>query len=536
MGAAAAGAAQTRKPLPLAEKLDKSVDQLLKNQIVDPSSRHRGGLADISGLVMPATAGGMFEQFTCSYVWKDSKHHSDPVLIERMQLAAGLLTRSFSRDGNIDLLSTNFNSAPDTGFLMHNLCTAGFLARKYKALAIEAMLKPILLRAGEGLAKGGVHTPNHRWVICSALAQLNELYPDSRYTNRIEQWLAEGIDIDSGGQFSERSTTIYSAVCDRAFTVMAAKLNRPQLLEPVRSNLQSLLYLLHPNGEVVTEISRRQDRNQRATADRYWFPIRYLAVHDKNGQFETLAREYAPNGASASALLEYPELSQAVDPQPLPDNFERTFPSLGIARLKRGSTSATLILGDSDRFFSFRRGPVGVNAIRFASAFFGKGQFEPQRAEKQGAAWYFEQNLTGPYYQPLDPPPSKPIVTHDEYTASRRNRRQSEVCRLKQQAWVKELANGFSIRLASSGTDNVPLAVEISFLPEGTLEGCTPYDGAWILESGAFATAGSHIKFGPGLAEHRYIQVRGALPRLDGRSVYLTASTPFDHTIRFEWI
>ena len=535
---ALAAAAQTRKPLPLAEKLDKSVEHIVADQIVDPTSRHRGGLADSTGLVMPATAGGIIEQLTTAYVWTESKHHASPLLIERLQLAADLLARSFSKDGNIDLLSTNFNSAPDTGFLMHNLCTAGFLARKFHAAAIEAMLKPVLLRAGEGLVKGGVHTPNHRWVICSALAQLNELHPDPRYLKRIDQWLAEGIDIDADGQFSERSTTIYSAVCDRAFTVIAAKLNRPALLDPVRRNLQSLLYLLHPNGEVVTEISRRQDRNQRATADRYWFPIRYLAVHDKNGQFETLAREYAPNGASASALLEYPELSQAVDPKPLPDNFEHKFPSLGIARIKRGSTSATLTLGGgSDRFFSFRRGDAGVNAVRFATAFFGKGQFEPSFAEKQGDVWYFEQFLSGPYYQPISRASSSPIISHEEYTATRAHRVQSEVCQLKQQAWVKELPNGFSVRLAASGTDNVPLAVEISFLSETVVEGCTvTQDGAWILETGAFGTAGSLVRFGPGLAGHRYIQVRGALPRLDGRSVYLTGSTPFDHTIRFEWV
>ena len=521
----------------LTGQLDRSVEHLIAAQVLDTGSRYRGGLADSTGLYMPASAGSIIEQLTTAFIWPSSKYQGNPLLVERIALAAQFIERSLTKDGNIHLLSTNFNSPPDTAFMMHNLCTAAFVARSKGAAPIEGALRPVLLRCGEGLVKGGIHTPNHRWVVSSALAQLHELYPDARYLKRIEQWLSEGIDIDADGQFSERSTTVYSAICDRAFTVLAAKLKRPELLDPVRRNLNSLLYLLHPDGEVVTEISRRQDRNQRATADRYWFPIRYLAVHDGNGQFESMAREYAANGASVSALLEYPELTRAVEPKPLPVDYLRKFPALGITRIRRGATSATLVLGGSDRFFSFRRGGVVVNAVRFASAFFGKGQFEPALAEERDGGWYFEQNLEAPYWQPLDSP-GPPIVEHDEFTASKQRRKQSEVALLKQSAWLKETPKGFSLRIAASGTDDVPLAIEISFAPGGTLEGCVAHQDSWILAKG-FGTmrAGeSGVRFGPGRADHRYIQVRGALPRLDGQSVYLTGLTPFDHRLAFDWI
>jgi hypothetical protein len=38
------------------------------------------------------------------------------------------------------------------------------------------------------------------------------------------------------------------------------------------------------------------------------------------------------------------------------------------------------------------------------------------------------------------------------------------------------------------------------------------------------------------LREHSYVTVRGSEPRIPGQqNVYLTALTPVDHTIEFEW-
>ncbi len=517
---------------------DESIERLLKLQITDPSSRWCGVYPDDFGLHHAGTAGGILETFTAAFLHPGSKFHRDNALVERMRPAAGYLQRAQNEQGNIDLLITNFNSPPDTAFVVQNVATAACLARRNGERELEGFLEPFLRKAGAGLAAGGVHTPNHRWVVCSALAQLHELFSEPAYVRRIDQWLAEGIDIDEDGQYTERSTLVYNVAVDHALLVMAVKLKRPELLEPVRRNLDSMLYLLHPGYEVVTEISRRQDQYERGDIGRYWFPLRYLAVRDGDGRFATLADAFAVRYARLAALMEYPELAQAGPAHaPVPEFYERQFPAVGIARIRRGLTSATLILGGSSRFFTLRRGAAVVNAVRFASAFFGKGQFVPQKAEKRGDSYVFTQALEGDYMQPLERPYR---VGPAEWYKSRAERRRSETCKLEQAAAVTETATGFHVRIRARGTAGVPVAVEINLREGGTLEGCEPVprvSDAWLLGSqqAVYRAGGDEIRFGPGLALHRYTQVRMAEPKLPGPSVYLTGYTPFDHTLEFKW-
>src|SRR5690606_35486785 len=94
-----------------------------------------------------------------------------------------------------------------------------------------------------------------------------------------------------------------------ALVTIADKLGKPELLEPVRRNLHATLYLLHPNYEVVTEISRRQDRNTVGNMGRYWYALRYLAREDQNGQYETLARAFEPAYGSLADLMADPGLA-----------------------------------------------------------------------------------------------------------------------------------------------------------------------------------------------------------------------------------
>ena len=343
------------------ERNDLAVERCLVNQVTSQTSPFRGSVPDDFLLHSAHSAGSVIEACAAALLCSQSRYLGEAAtLMERVRLAAGFLERSQSAEGNIDLLSTNFNSPPDTGFVVHNVATAAALGKMYGNQELVGALRPFLVKAGAGMAAGGIHTPNHRWVIASALAQVNEVFPDASYVRRIDQWLAEGIDIDDDGQYIERSTVTYNTVTDRALTVMAAKLKRPALLDAVRRNLSAMLYLIHPDGEVVTEVSRRQDQFARGTMAGYWFPASYLAAHDRDGVMAGLLRVMPADSPRLSTLLEYPELAGAMpDAKPLPDDYEKQFPLLSLARIRRGRRDATMVMAESSRFFSGRNGGVG---------------------------------------------------------------------------------------------------------------------------------------------------------------------------------
>ncbi len=509
----------------LVRRHDEYIDRGLAAQVTDPASRGYGCVPNAHGIFNPEPAAGWIEACTAAYLYQGSRFHKSALLFERIKLAADFLTRTQHPDGLVDYLDTNFDSAPDAAFTAWSVATAACLTSRSGERELLALIEPFLRKAAAGMVIGGIHTPNHRWVVSSALAQINEVFPDPSYVRRIDQWLAEGIDLDADGQFTERSTTVYNPICDRSFLVMAVKLKRPELLTPVRTNLESMLYLLHSDFEVVTEISRRQDQNVRGNMSGYWFPLRYLAIHDSNGRFAAIAGRYTDTAASLSMLMEYPEMLEALPPSiPPPDNYTREMNALGIVRFRRGLESSTLLAGQP-KFFATRNGGAVIEGVRFASAFFGKGQFLAPSIEKQDGRYILRQRLEAGYYQPLDPPLR---VTSSNWSELRNRRKRTENCTLDQTAELLQIPTGYRLRIRTDGTDGVPVAVEINLREGGKLEGCDE-----ILSSGyaRYSISGASLRFGPGIGQHRWTQLRGALPKLPGRSVYLTGFTPFDHTL-----
>jgi hypothetical protein len=531
--------------LSLIEENDRQIPDLLKRQNLNENSPYYGGVPDRYGI---HTAGGtakLIEIITCAFIHPASRYHLSDKLILPLVHAARYMTNTQHQDGTIDLHTTNFHSTPDTAFVLEHICaTCKILLTNldFPNTDVYEHLKEFILRGGDALSVGGIHTPNHRWVVCMALARINELFPNQKYMRRINEWLDEKIDIDPDGQFTEKSSSIYSPLTDRCLITIARLTGKKELYEPVRKNLTMTFYYVHADGEVVTEASRRQDKYKKGSMAPYYYPYRYMALYDQNGQYAAMTRWIQETAGSklTGNLFHFLEdnsfQNNLPSPKNLPTNYSKFFKHSQLVRIRRGDISAT-ILAQNHTVFSFHKGKAALESLRVASAFFGKGQFMGNHLEKKDASYTLYQDLRGPYYQPF--PKDKLPDDGDWSKMPRSLRPQSEIQRQRTVINIIEKNGKFEINIEIKGTDYVPVAIELGFRKGGQFSSVKELEkipDAFILDDnfGEYTFQNQKIRFGPGEFQHSWTQLRGALPKLDALSVYITGFTPFKKTFWIE--
>ena len=241
-------------------------------------------------------------------------------------------------------------------------------------------------------------------------------------------------------------------------------------------------------------------------------------------------------------VLESPELQTPLPaPAPLLVDYEKSFPQSGLVRIRRNRVDAS-ILTENPVFFTMHKGAVVLQAVRLASAFFGKGQFAASSFQQQAGAYVLKQEWSGPYFQPL----ANELAAGDGDWSNlpKESRRRTEVQRLSATIAIRELADSvgagaFSIHFRLDGTDRVPWAIEFALRPGGELSGVAPVrgvDNAFLADgnSWSYRIGNDELRVSPGHAEHQWTQLRGALPKLDAECVYFTGYTPLDLTVTVE--
>lgn len=308
--------------------------------------------------------------------------------------------------------SVNLESPPDSAFTINDVTTTLALLRGPAREAwgdddddVPARLTALLRRALPALIAGGVHTPNHRWELASALAAAGRLLGQDAALARARDWLGEGIDVDSDGLYSERSPNYAAYVSDPSLLVLADTLPSDALRAIVHRNLHATLDLATPAGSTEALYSRRQDQRELG------FPLgpflgpfaRFAAGCDRCARGAHLASLTADvSAASVLALAAlHTEVAEGLDraaatsPVLTPDHGERIFPVAGLWRRWRGP-DWTVVYGGSDvpatgrvasglatnpTFARFARAGVEVASLRLSRGFFDVGPFRAATIE-----------------------------------------------------------------------------------------------------------------------------------------------------------
>ncbi len=540
---------------------DKQVDKLLADL--------RAGVTSTGRKI-----GFDFATLAASYISPGSTHYQSLSVAEAFEKLLQLLSSLQAADGTLNF--GNLESPPDTAFLVEPMAAAASLLLQIHHPAIENInkgVKQFLLRCGSALSTGGVHTPNHRWLVCAALAGINALYPNKQYTNRIEDWLAEGIFIDEDGHYSERSAN-YAVVENTAFLTLGRLLNKPPLFEPVRKNLAMTWYYMEPDGQVVTVDSRRQDQYASKSMVAYYLQYRWLAIRDNNPLFAGITAlieqlkgfEEEIINKCLFNFLDNPQLQQALPESIVPPvQYEKLFAKSATLRLRNEGTSTTLFGGvdwpliiasgrsDSPDFYRYRKGNAILKSMRLSADFFSMGYFYSDGLKKEGSSYVLHKKLHIPYYQPL---PASRRNKQGDYALSPsidarfwskmdfQHRPVSNVKTLDTKISFTATAGTDELVFEVTGQAGVPVTIELCFLEGGQLSGVLPADkGNYFLEEGMgkYEYGGNTIQFGPGTMKHKFINRLegerysthfGSL-RTEGMHVYLTGVTPFKHRLQF---
>jgi len=405
--------------------------------------------------------------------------HFDPLspragaetLWQKLDACLDALARLQHDDGLVDLQTSNFHSPPDTAFMVEELAVLYEVVRGVaeagpRRADVLDRLRRIISAGCDGIVGGGVHTPNHRWKVASALMLADALGPGDAWRAEADAYLAEGIDIDDDGEFTERSTGCYNEVSDRSLVLLARATGRRHFADLADRNLEHMLHLLHADGTLVTTYSRRQDRHTTVGIERYLHLYWARALAAGNGRFLSAARlglrRVSAAGGSLGGLalwLRYfRQAAQAPPPDPLPlaDEYERRFDGVGVVRLRRGDLSLTLMAG-REECLAVRFGDGPEVTVRVATGLAPNGRFLAEPVEGANGRYALRARQRCEYFGPG--PDALPAVDwRDRAGFSRRVFVSAE---LDVELDVEASPAGLRLRLRATGCERVPVEVAL---------------------------------------------------------------------------
>ena len=459
--------------------VDRTTDIALAIQVLDPNDEEYGSYRPLDSLVCQFP-GGIGVVLTEAYSNPNSRYHRSDAVVDSIRLALEASEERFQyEDGSIDSGSDKQNAA-NAAFAtggIHQIWERWQNIEHPLSGEIIDRCRRILVKFGLSCRTMGVFTPNHRWVACAAMAIVNEVEPDEQLVAKIDDYLSDGIDQDADGFYSEYSP-MYAMLCNMCFLQVAKRLDRPELLIPVRKNLELLLSLCHPGGQVASEFSVRADTGKLGVLH----ALVEMGVLDRRGEYLTIAREHldrqlrtlderldeakVDGSNSFGALLgETAELmalavlpATEVEPKAVPDNYRlRTSAFINrqrtTIRIRRGKLSVTAVgRNDFSNLVAFRYGDAIVDGMRIMYNYYGMhGVIDENLPEEDG-----EIVFSGSFTEYIDGPTPERRIDHKP--------------ELHYRLGISEIDGGLALSFKAQARHKVSIQLEFAARPEGRLE------------------------------------------------------------------
>jgi len=410
----------------------------------------------------------------------------------------------------------NLASPPDSAFTITDVAAVTELLRRDDRPGLgglRARLVAVLEAAAPALLVGGVHTPNHRWELAGALARTGALLGDEALLDRARTWLAEGVDVDPDGIYSERSPNYAAYVSNPSLTALGDLLGRDDLHEVVHRNLHAQLDLTDAVGVVETVHSRRQDQNDPYPLGPFLGQLRRAAIRQQCARCAAGARRaaLAPGVGAVEVLaqqLAQPDLAGPLPQDPAPAPPARRYFAGSRLLVDRREDAWFTVYGGSDvpavgrvasglacnpTFLRATLGGVGVRSVRLSRDFFGLGPFRASQMSVSDHHVTLVEDVSAAYYQPLVGAAVRPDARYDLEHEGRfagsmsfSQRARDEVT-LRTTVEVDLQDDRVDLRITTAGAATAH-CLELALGPGGTLTGATALDDERSVLTGGTAT------------------------------------------------
>ncbi len=547
----------------IVEETDKLADEYIPNQVDDPQRPDFGGyFSPQSGCCDACHVGtGMVAHiFGCCYFSEGSKYYNDGEMKERLINSLKFIKSQVRKSGFIDLLNNNYDSPPDTAFMINGLAQVAYMAKKSEidsdGKIYNAVIDIILPCAGS-VAAGGFHTPNHRWVVCSALAQVMELEPEKcDFREIMERYFAETVDMNADGFYFEKSLGVYDKVLDTRFIILGETYNgekykKEDYISFSEKNLDLRLDLMNNDRTMDTSVSSRQDHGKKYYLD-CCNAFLYMAIERNNPEFAKAALAALENpiseanadlGAALYYFSRHPEWKEkSIEVGELRTDCDRLMSESGIYRVKKGKLSATAKLEASD-FFNVKYGNVTLAEVRVLLAYFGGAKYKANKITKTETgvklSFYSEHNVAQhpAYWMPLGRKVERAELPFNNVGIRELNKRPEFDLSVE----IIKTENGFDLHTKSDkGMNGVKFSMEFLFLPVGKVETENVSfnlreDETMFLKEGSarIVNNGDFIKIDGGCCGHRLLAMNEGTNGLF--RIALTDFSPIDRVVHIEY-